>query len=133
MENIDRLFDFLYQHGFKLSDKSTPPQPFGNFYYTFSNGSIEFRIVHDRGDEFIEVRNIIACEWHSLASVEEVIKNQYIESYPDWAEQINILIDNYKTIVDLFSRNNLEKTVHYMRDFGRQHFIQRFGDDFIKK
>ncbi len=113
METQDKLFRFLESKGFHLVDKSTAPQPFGNYYYDYSDGHLKFRLLNDRSRQFVDIscsENINAC--YDLALVRSLILHEEIlNKKVDFNELIDYFIENYCVIYDLFSPSNSHSTI----------------------
>ena len=96
MSKVDYLVQYLTNNGFRLIDQSTPPQPFGNFYYTFSNGMILVEVSRDRSFDAVDVfRADDKDEKFDLLEIKKLL--QYDDNF--------IQVDNFEVLVDYFVEN----------------------------
>jgi hypothetical protein len=142
--SLEQLFSFFEGKGYQLTDKDFPPKYFSNYYFIFSNGQLEFRILNDRGCESLEICSVKSKEnWCSISSIRSLLKNEKIIIHRDKNnllagsfidDDIEFLFKHYDVIVCLFSEENYEQTLTAL-DVRAQKWIRQFlGDNaFIEK
>jgi len=135
MQSWEQLFHFFGEHGFKLIKQSIPPQPFGNFYYTFSNGQIDFQIVQDRREMILEIRFTEDKDWwFTISLVKSLIQSKMnIKAGSDIDSEVHFLMEYMNTIIEMFSEKNYQQTKLDLIERSKQSYREVYGDDFFKK
>jgi hypothetical protein len=107
------LFDYLKKEGFIIVEKNIS-NSFGDYYFVFSRNDIELRLIKDRSQMAVDVRNVIEQKenWFDISLVKALITNDTTQlNYPWTIEQyMDFLINNMSELLILFNTENYMST-----------------------
>jgi hypothetical protein len=131
MKDWNQVFYFFEKLNFQLLEQSTPPQPFGNYYYVFSNGHIDFRIASDRNELSFEIRFRTDSDWWFDVSLLRyfLYQGKEADDVSDIDADKNFIIENIDVISDMFSDENYSRCKNELIEFSKKIYRQRYGDN----
>jgi hypothetical protein len=131
-----RLLNFLDEKSFRRLGHSIIPQSFGNFFYTFANGSICIRFIQDRSVQNIEIASSIDDkpiddeDWTDIGLIKSFLlkeENWKIGQGMSVDEKIDFLICYFDSIAEIFSSKNYTATALELSALSRKRNKQLFG------
>lgn len=101
----------LISRGFQLIEQETS-EYFGDYFYTYSNGTFNIRLVSDRSIESIDISNTIhKNQWYDLALVKSLLYDgKKLNNVTTIEEHRCFLEEKLTDIAELFSDRNYPST-----------------------
>ena len=84
----------------------------GDYYKTFSNCIVQFRLVRDKSMEAIDVSSAKTDDqWYDLGFIKRFfIKENVSTSSTTFSESVSVLLSEFDSIIELFEPNNYDNT-----------------------
>lgn len=127
MKNNEKTYSFLKSNGFELIQKDTLAF-FGDYYYTFSNGSFQLRFSSSKSFETVDVRSNLPNEnWYDLALVKALLYDKKnLNNVTTIGEYRGFLQKELTNIAELFSDRNYLVTKKKLEELGNERAEQMF-------
>jgi hypothetical protein len=132
MKDWNHLFDFIALKHFRLVAQSTPPQPFGNYYYTFSNGNVNIQVVQDRGQLSILICAAADSDWwFSMRGIKFLLDGGEYDISLDIEDAEIFFIQNFDRIISMFRTDKYEFYKSQWINFSKESYRKLYGNDVI--
>ena len=127
---LNQLAFILKEYDFELLECSSAESALGDCYIVLRFGDLDFRIVNDRGQVFLEFRGAGAKpkdSWYSIDLLVSLITANTSESAEATEYNMKFLYQRFPEIIRVFKPTNLDSTITQLDKLGLARSKKLFG------